>query len=145
MTGAQKNVAWVAFQTMVLLLFALMLNAQTTGVARKPQSYELPAKDTLTVLRLYHGDAFRFRLKNGQVRSFLLEVTSAWIVERLPSGIVYAFECRLRADGQPLTLRRYAVCLGRPSVPACLPAWLQEALPDERRPGRLRGDGALHA
>jgi hypothetical protein len=73
--------------------------------------YEFTAKDTLTAVELNHGDTVRFRLRNGEVRTLVLEATGAEILERptrLP-GIVYGFTCRLRVDGHPLTIQRY-VC-----------------------------------
>jgi PKD repeat protein len=111
MTGTHTIFGWkLVLQSVVMLLFSPMLGTSWAGgLAGKPQRHELATKDTLTVVRLKHGDAFRFRLKNDQVRSFVLEETTARIVERVPGGVIYSFECRLRADGQPLTLRRY-VC-----------------------------------
>jgi hypothetical protein len=73
------------------------------------RTLDLAAKETLCVAELTHGDTLRFRLRSGQTRSFEIQQTSARIVERVQGGIVYSFECRLLADGQPLTLRRY-VC-----------------------------------
>jgi hypothetical protein len=56
-----------------------------------------------------HGDKLRFSLRSGELRTFELRNTSARLVERVESGLVYSFDCQLVADGQPLTLRRF-VC-----------------------------------
>jgi len=70
---------------------------------------ELEAKDTITALEMNRGDTLRFTLRNGQTRTFVLEDTSAAIVERVePGGIVYRFDCRMRADGQLMMMRRFA-------------------------------------
>src|SRR5687767_13963226 len=74
-----------------------------------PKTFELATKDTLTVVRMNHGDQLRFTLRNGEVRTFELRGTSARLVERVESGLVYSFDCQLLANGQPLTLRRF-VC-----------------------------------
>lgn len=75
--------------------------------AAEAKVIERTADATLKVAEMNRGDTLRFRLANGQVRSFVLEETRAAIVERLRGGIIYAYECRLLADGQPLTLRRF--------------------------------------
>jgi hypothetical protein len=92
-----------------LLVVVLASPAACLAEAAESRSFDLAAKDTLTVVRMNHGDVLRFRLRNGQARAFRLEATEARIVERVRGGIVYSFECRLQADGQPLVLRRY-VC-----------------------------------
>lgn len=76
-----------------------------------PTVYEFIAKETLTPVELNHGDTVRFKLRNGEVRTLVLEATQAGILERPPKlpGIVYGFTCRLRVDGHPLTIQRY-VC-----------------------------------
>lgn len=71
--------------------------------------YERAARKTLTVVEMNHGDELRFKLRGGEERTFVLEKTSARIIERPRGGIIYSFDCHLRADGQPLLLRRY-VC-----------------------------------
>src|SRR5690606_30183679 len=74
-----------------------------------PRTVKLAARETLTVVEMNHGDTLQFRLQNGQERAFVLEKTEAKIIERPRGGIIYSFDCHLRADGQPLVLRRY-VC-----------------------------------
>ncbi len=70
---------------------------------------DMSAKETLTVAKLNRGDKLRFQLRNGDLRTFVIEETRARIVERGGrSGIVvYWFEARLLADGQPMTLGRF--------------------------------------
>lgn len=94
---------------LVLLLLPLEICHATEEVlkSRKPQTFDVAAKETLTVVRMNHGDVLRFRLRNGEMRTFVLDETSARIIERIRRGAVYSFECRLLADGQPLALRRY--------------------------------------
>ena len=79
---------------------------------------ELEAKDTLTPVELDRGEGFTFRLRNGEVRSVLLEDTSARVlltslkdtrVEEPGGGTIYHFTCRVRVDGHPMTMERY-VC-----------------------------------
>lgn len=77
--------------------------------SKGPRVLDQTSRDTLTVAEMNHGDELRFKLRNGEVRTFILENTSARILEKVPGGILYSFDCRIRADGQPLTLRRY-VC-----------------------------------
>jgi len=90
----------------LLVLLALFPARSTTG---EPAIFDFTADETLTVVRMNHGDTLRFELSPGELRTFVLEDTSARIVERSAGGIVYSFECRLLADGEPLTLQRY-VC-----------------------------------
>jgi hypothetical protein len=78
----------------------------------------LEAKDTLSVAELDHGDTIRFRLSNGDVRTFELVATAARVLftnikqpkkAQPDGGTVYEMTCTLRVDGEPLELRRY-VC-----------------------------------
>ncbi len=96
---------WLA----IAVMLAFPAVCQSKEGSDTSQLHDLAAKDTLTVVRMNHGDVLRFRLNNGEMRTFVLEDSSAHIVERVTGGIVYCFECRLQADGQPMTLRRY-VC-----------------------------------
>lgn len=79
---------------------------------------ELEAKDTLTPVELNHGEGFTFKLRNGGVRQFVLEETSAAVllsscadtrVEEPDGGTIYHFTARVRIDGHPMTMERY-VC-----------------------------------
>ena len=79
---------------------------------------ELEAKDTLTPVELNRGEGFTFRLRNGQVREFVLEDTAAAVlltscrntrVEERDGGTLYHFTARVRIDGHPMTMERY-VC-----------------------------------
>lgn len=91
------------------ILFVISTTPVSADDRKPPRQHDLTAKETLQAARMNEGDTLRFKLKNGQTRSFVLEKASARIVERPTGGIVYSFECRFLADGQPLTLRRY-VC-----------------------------------
>jgi PKD repeat protein len=96
--------------TGVLLYAALVLSGLCRAADHPPPKiFEHAAKDTLTVVPMNHGDQLRFTLRNGEVRTFELRGTSARLVERVESGLVYSFDCQLLANGQPLTLRRF-VC-----------------------------------
>lgn len=95
-----------------LVCWAIVVSAsicQASETGNKPRTYELAARDTLTVVQMNHGDVVRFQLRSGEKRSFVLDETSARIIERPRGGNVYSFDCRMKADGQPLLLRRY-VC-----------------------------------
>ncbi len=88
---------------------------------------ELSAKETLTALEMNHGDELQFMLKSGRTVSLVLEDTDAAIVERVtPGGIVYRFSCRVRVDGQPVVLQRFACsqeCFYEPYVIDGLRIW----------------------
>ncbi len=95
-----------------LAIPALALGASRSSWAAEeagPRTFEARATETLAVARMNHGDTLRFTLANGETRVFELEDTVMRIVERIPRGIVYSFEARFLADGQPVTLRRF-VC-----------------------------------
>jgi len=106
--------------------------AETRGAigSQGPQmpAIKLRAKDTLTALEMNHGDMLQFRLRNGRVFRLTLEATDATIVERVdPGGIVYQLEARVRVDGLPMTLRRYACsqeCFYEPYVINGVRLWL---------------------
>lgn len=79
---------------------------------------ERQARETLTALEMNRGDELRFTLKNGEVRSFVLEDCSARVlltnlrdtrVEEKGGGTMLQMDCRVRVDGQPMQMRRY-VC-----------------------------------
>ena len=96
--------------TPILLGMTAVVGAADFSRATESRVIRLHAKDTLTALEMNHGDTLRFALKNGQTRVLELLDTSAAIHERVtPGGIVYSFDCQVRIDGQPMTLRRY-VC-----------------------------------
>jgi hypothetical protein len=70
---------------------------------------ELRAKDTVSALEMNCGDTLQWQQSNGQKWTLVLEKTSADIVERVnPGGIVYRFDCRVKINGQSMTMRRYA-------------------------------------
>jgi len=108
--GISLVFAWILSPVPLAFVFAALglLGCLHSTVAAS-EMIELPAKDTITALEMNRGDTLRFTLRNGQTRTFVLEGTSAEIVERVePGGIVYRFDCRVRADGQLVTLRRFA-------------------------------------
>ena len=97
------------------------------AAARAGEIIALQAKDTLTAVEMNRGDELRFTLRSGRTVALALEDTEAAIVERVtPGGIVYQFSCRLRVDGQPITLRRFVCsqeCFYEPYVVAGLRIW----------------------
>ena len=95
------------------------------------------ARDTLTAVELDRGEALVFALRSGREVELALEDTSAEIVERLTpggvegmvdmGGVLDTFACRIRVDGQPVTLRRYLCsqeCFYEPWVINGLRIWL---------------------
>jgi hypothetical protein len=55
------------------------------------------------------GDTLQWQRMDGQMWTLVLEETSADIVQRVkPGGIVYRFDCRVKINGQSMTMRRYA-------------------------------------
>lgn len=107
-TRERPSVGVAAFfaSTTVCLWTCVSLGAEQADANRV---HKRTARETLTVVEMNHGDELCFKVSNGQQRIFVLEKTSAQIIEQTRGGIIYSFDCRLRADGQPLTLRRY-VC-----------------------------------
>jgi PKD repeat protein len=77
--------------------------------ARAGRQIEYEASDTLTAVEMDHGDILKFKLRDGDVRTLVLDDTSAEILEKNDGGIVYMFTCRVRVDGYPLEMLRY-VC-----------------------------------
>lgn len=80
--------------------------------------HRLTAKDTLAVAEIDAGDVLEFTLADGTVRTFELVSTGARVLytnlerprrAKAGGGTVYEMTCVLKADGQPLELRRY-VC-----------------------------------
>lgn len=89
----------------------LLLAALGPGAGAGGEVIHRRAKPTLTAVEINRGDTLKFTLRNGAVRTLVLEDTRAAILERVvPGGIVYGFRCRLRIDGHPITLQRYVCC-----------------------------------
>ncbi len=136
---------------MIRLGAGFLAAAAIVAAGSAPATYEFRAKETLTPVELNHGDTLRFTLRNGDVRTIVLEDSRAEILERpkkLP-GLVYAFSCRLRVDGHPLVLQRY-VCTQEsfyePWVVNGLRIWFDMALDTFRKiPERYPGTGNLRA
>jgi PKD repeat protein len=100
------------------LLVRPSLSSAASGTA---ETLSREAKDTLTALEMNRGDTLQFKLRNGQVRTFVLEGTDAAVVltnlkqlkikVREDTGrTIYRFSCRIRVDGHPITLERYVSC-----------------------------------
>ena len=83
------------FVGLMLLIAPLTVSAREVD---QPRQHDLTAKTTLTVVQMNHGDTLRFRLRNGEIRTFVLEKTSARIIERNRGGVVFSFDCHLLAD-----------------------------------------------
>ena len=85
------------------------------------------ARDTVTAVEMDHEDELRFTLRNGRTVSMVLEDTQAAILEQVePGGIIYRFDCRVRIDGQAMTLRRFVCaqdCFYEPYVVNGLRIW----------------------
>jgi PKD repeat protein len=92
-----------------LLVAISTVSDLTVTESRGGTVIEYEASDTLTPLEMDHGDTLKFRLRSGDVRTLVLEDTSAKILEKNEGGIVYMFTCRVRFDGHPLEMVRY-VC-----------------------------------
>ncbi len=92
------------------------------------ETLRLTAKETLSAVELDRGDTLVFLLRDGRSVELTVEQTAAEIIERVtPGGIVHSFTCRLRVDGQPLTLRRYVCsqeCFYEPYVVNGVRIWL---------------------
>lgn len=76
----------------------------------------LAARDTVSGFEMNRGDTVRFRLRNGQVRTLVLEETSARVLltnlrqlraKQRDGGTLYEMRARVRVDGHPLDLVRY--------------------------------------
>lgn len=109
----------------------------------------MAAKDTLSAVELDRGDTLVFRLRDGRSVELTVEDAAAEIIERVtPGGIVHSFTCRLRIDGQSMTLRRYVCtqeCFYEPYVVNGVRIWLDivkdvfELIPVRYpRPGNLQ-------
>ena len=72
----------------------------------KPRVIRRQAKDTLTAVEMDRGDTLAFTLCNGRTVTLIPEDTAMRVLER-SGAVVYAFTCRMRIDGHPMTLLRY--------------------------------------
>jgi hypothetical protein len=122
--GLCGTVVWFAAG----LLLAVAGTVDVEGADAPSAVYDLAAKETLTALEMDHGDTLRFCLKNGEVRTLVLQSTAARILERVtPGGIVYAFTADVTIDGHPMTLHRYVCsqeCFYEPYVVNGMRVWL---------------------
>jgi hypothetical protein len=76
----------------------------------------IEARDTISGFEMDRGDTVRYKLRNGQVRTLVLEDSSAKILltnlqvprkAQPDGGTLYEMRARLRIDGYPVTLIRY--------------------------------------
>lgn len=76
----------------------------------------LSARDTVTGFEMNPGDTVKFKLRNGQLRTLVLERTEARVlltnlkVFKKPiadGGMIYEMAAQVRIDGHPLRLVRY--------------------------------------
>jgi hypothetical protein len=100
--------SWPNARAFYLLIMTFAIQTFAAGRA-VGTTWEFTASETLTTVEMNHGDTLRFTLRNGDVRTLVLEGTSVHILEKNEGGIVYTFACHVRVDSHPLTMRRY-VC-----------------------------------
>lgn len=88
------------------------------GMDLSATTVDLVANATLSPVELDIGESVSFRLLNGKKRTFQVVEASAEVLftnlerpkkSRPDGGSVYEMTCKILADGQPVTLRRY-VC-----------------------------------
>ncbi len=74
------------------------------------------AKSTLTPIEMNIGDTIKYELRNGQVRSMVLEEASADVIitnlhelktDQQGGGTLYHFTCTVSIDGHPMKMERY--------------------------------------
>ncbi len=101
-----------------ILLVVLLLTLASAGFfpAARAEILHREASSTLTAVEMNHGDALRYTLKNGQVRTLELQGTSVEIVltnlEEMKKGFpgggtIYRFQADMLIDGQPMTMVRF--------------------------------------
>lgn len=99
---------------LILVLICLFLNA--SGEAKK---IIREAKNTITPVEMNKGDILKFKLRNGQIRTMILEETDANVLitnlNKLTSdqpggGTLYHFTCKVSIDGHMMTMERYVGC-----------------------------------
>lgn len=94
------------------ILFSIALIAAPAWAAE----FSLEARDTVSGFELNRGDVMRYRLRNGQVRTLVLEETFARVLltnlrelrkAQPDGGTLYEMCARVRIDGHPVNLVRY--------------------------------------
>ncbi len=77
------------------------------------------AKNTLTPIEMNIGDTVEFKLRNGQMRTLVLEATDAEVtitnlsvlLQEQPGGAtMYHFSCKISIDGHSMEMLRYVGC-----------------------------------
>ncbi len=93
----------------ILISFSTVLCAQGEVIYRE-------AKNTLTPIEMNIGDTLKFKLKNGEVRSMILEETAADVVitnlnqlktDQPGGGTLYRFTSNISIDGHSMKMERY--------------------------------------
>jgi len=75
-------------------------------------TYNFTSDGYIKAVEMNIGDTLAYKLKNGQLRTFILRSTSAKPIftydnpDNNRSGIVYSMNCKIMADGQELNLKR---------------------------------------
>lgn len=106
-----ERALWCAFRLCVFTVLALC-----GALPASARVHTLAAKDTLSVVEINPGEVVEFTLANGEKRTFELVSTEARVLytnlknakrAEPGGGTIYEMVCNLKADGQPMQLRRY--------------------------------------
>jgi PKD repeat protein len=99
------------YSFLVLALICLFIN---TSVKAKEIIRE--AKNTITPVEMNKGDILKFKLRNGQIRTMILEETDANVIitnlnelmsNQPGGGTLYHFTCKVKIDGHMMMMERY--------------------------------------
>ena len=92
------------------IIFLLLFIVVTQAL---PATYRFQSDGYLKAVEIAQGETLIYTLKNGQQRTFVLSATSARPIftydkpdNRWRSACIFAMQCELSADGQPLRLQR---------------------------------------
>jgi len=75
--------ASISFGAALCLTLSSVAFSRAVDDVPAPKTFDLTAKDTLTVVPMNHKDTLRFTLRNGEVRPFVLRDTAAHLLERV--------------------------------------------------------------
>ncbi len=112
----QKLVLIMRYLCAILAAGLTALAVQSASRPARAATIERRAGHTLTAVELDRGDTLRFTLARGKTRELTAEDTWAEVVltnlentrkGRPGGGTIYRFGCRMRIDGQPMTMIRY--------------------------------------
>lgn len=93
----------------------LLLAGMACGLLAAAE-FPISAAGTVSGFEMNHGDTVRYRLRNGQIRTIVLEKTSASVLltnlrqlrtVQSDGGTLYEMRARVRVDGHPLDLVHY--------------------------------------